>query len=69
MGSEGFDMKKLFYIFIAIMLIEGIILWDKDKLISTLLTLPGLVLAISVHEFSHAKASDKYRRSYTGKTR
>lgn len=55
----GLDTRKLFWIVIAIMLIRGIFSFDEAELLSTLLILPGLILGITVHEYSHARMSDK----------
>ena len=38
---DGLDVRKLFWIFIAIMLVRGMISFSDADLISTLLTLPG----------------------------
>ncbi len=56
---DGLDVRKLFWIFIAIMLVRGMISFSDAEFISTLLTLPGLILGITVHEYSHARMSDK----------
>lgn len=53
------DIKRLFWIFILIMLVRGILTYNYTELMSTLFILPGLILGITVHEFSHAKMSDK----------
>jgi Zn-dependent protease len=41
------------------MLINGFLSFSGAELISTLLMLPGLVLGLTIHEYSHAKMSDK----------
>lgn len=56
---NGIDIRKLFWIFIAIMIIRGIINFDEAELMSKLLILPGLILGIAIHEYSHARMSDK----------
>ena len=54
-----FNMNNIFTIFIVFMLIRGLLGFSSTELINTLLILPGLILALTVHEFSHAKMSDK----------
>lgn len=56
---NGLDTRKMFWLFIAIMLIRGIFHFNEAELLVTLLILPGLVLGITVHEYSHARMSDK----------
>lgn len=46
------------YIFILILIIFALMSSQFD-LETTLLTLPGLVLALTIHEYSHAKVSDR----------
>ena len=54
-----FNTSSIFTIIIIIMLLRGFLSFDQAELISTLLILPGLVLGLTVHEFSHAKMSDR----------
>ena len=53
--------KRSIYILMAIMLIWGIINFatDTNSLLSLLYTIPGVLLAITFHEFAHAWAADK----------
>ena len=53
--------KRMIYIVMAIMLISGLAgyLTDTSKLLNLLLTIPGLLVAITFHEFAHAFAADK----------
>ena len=53
--------KRMIYIVMAIMLISGLAgyLTDTSKLLNLLLTIPGLLIAITFHEFAHAFAADK----------
>ena len=54
-----FGMNNIFTIIIIIMLLRGFLSFSEAELISTLLILPGLILGLTVHEFSHAKMSDR----------
>lgn len=53
--------KKVLYIIIAIMVISGLssYLTNTSSLIRLLLTIPGVLIAITFHEFAHAFAADK----------
>lgn len=53
--------KKVLYIIIAIMVISGLssYLTNTSSLIGLLLTIPGVLIAITFHEFAHAFAADK----------
>ena len=53
--------KRMIYIVMAIMLISGLAgyLTDTSRLLNLLLTVPGLLVAITFHEFAHAFAADK----------
>ena len=53
--------KRMLYILMAIMILSGLMnyLTDTSALISLLLTIPGVLLAITFHEFAHAFAADK----------
>ena len=53
--------KRMIYIVIAIMIITGLqsYLTDTSKLLGLLLTIPGVLIAITFHEFAHAFAADK----------
>ncbi len=53
--------RKMIYIIMAIMLVSGIMsyLTDTGALLSLLLTIPGVLIAITFHEFAHAYAADK----------
>lgn len=52
-----YSSGNIFTIFIIIMLVQALL--SGFDLVSTLLILPGLILGLTVHEFSHAKMSDK----------
>lgn len=54
-----FNMNSVFSIFIIIMLIQGLFSYTYEELLITLYILPGLVLGLTVHEFAHAKMSDR----------
>ena len=53
--------KRMIYIVMAIMVFMGLsgLLSDKESLLSLLFTIPGLLVAITFHEFAHAFAADK----------
>ena len=53
--------KRMIYIVMAIMAISGLasIINQPAELLRTLLTIPGLLIAITFHEFAHANAADK----------
>ena len=61
MFSFGID-KRTTYIILAVLLI----FWAKsagtEGIMSLLLTIPGVLIAITFHEFAHAYAADKLRR-------
>ena len=53
--------KRIIYIILGIMIISGIASYinDTNSLLSLLLTIPGILVAITFHEFAHAFAADK----------
>ena len=53
--------KRMIYIVMAIMLISGLYsyLTDVNSLLNLLYTIPGILIAITFHEFAHAFAADK----------
>lgn len=53
--------KRMIYIVMAIMLISGLFnyLTDVNSLLNLLFTIPGILIAITFHEFAHAFAADK----------
>ncbi len=53
--------KRMIYIVMAIMLISGLFsyLTDVNSLLNLLYTIPGILIAITFHEFAHAFAADK----------
>ena len=55
-----FDRRSI-YILMAIMLIWGIVGYATDtaSLLGLLFTIPGVLIAITFHEFAHAWAADK----------
>ncbi len=54
-----FNMNNIFPIAIMVMLIYGLLNFSASELLSTLYILPGLILGLTVHEFAHAKMSDR----------
>lgn len=51
--------KRLVYGILIILVIMGLVGFTQTKLLNLLLTLPGLLIAITFHEFAHAYAADK----------
>ena len=53
--------KRSIYVLMAIMVIWGLssYLTDTSKLLGLLFTIPGVLIAITFHEFAHAWAADK----------
>lgn len=58
MFGFNFD-KRTLYIILGILVISTLVSSGTDFIFSTLLTLPGVILAITFHEFAHAYAADK----------
>ncbi len=56
----NFD-KRIWYVLIAIIAIKALVpyLTNTNVLLSLLLSLPGVLVAISFHEYAHAYAADK----------
>ena len=52
--------KRIIYVILAIMIISGLssYLTDTNALLGLLFTIPGVLIAITFHEFAHAKAAD-----------
>lgn len=55
----NFD-KRIIYIILAILIIYGLVgyLTDTSSIISLLCSIPGVLIAITFHEFAHAKVAD-----------
>lgn len=53
--------KRILYVIIAILVVFGLqgYLTDTSSLLSLLLTIPGVLIAITFHEYAHAFAADK----------
>lgn len=53
--------KRMIYVIMAIMIISGLqsYLTDTNKLLGLLFTIPGVLIAITFHEFAHAFVADK----------
>lgn len=54
----NFDKRSL-YITLIILLLLTLVNLGSLNIVSTLLTLPGVIIAISFHEFAHAFAADR----------
>lgn len=52
-----FDMRNLLFLFLAIVLIN--LFLGSFDIYGTLLMLPGLILALTFHEFAHARMADR----------
>lgn len=51
--------RKWIFLMMGIFLISGIVGMSQQKLLALVLTIPGLLIAITFHEFAHAFAADK----------
>ena len=53
--------KRIIYIIIAVLVVSTVIQYAQNpmELVALLLTLPGVIIAITFHEFAHAFAADK----------
>ena len=53
--------RRIIYVIMAVMILAGIFnyLTDTSALISLLLSIPGVLIAITFHEYAHAFAADK----------
>lgn len=53
--------KRAIYFIMAIMVVSGLISYinSPSSLVNLLLTIPGVLIAITFHEFAHAYAADK----------
>lgn len=58
MFGFSFD-KRMVYIILAIMVVTSLVGMTTGYLMSLLLTLPGVMIAITFHEFAHAFAADR----------
>ena len=58
MFGYGLDRKTL-YIIIGILIVATLINLGAGNILGILLTLPGVILALSFHEFAHAFAADR----------
>ena len=53
----GFD-KRFIYVIIAILAISFLATMTGEKLLGLVLTIPGVLIAMTFHEYAHAKAAD-----------
>lgn len=51
--------KRIIYVILAIFVIMGLMNFGTNNLLSLVLTLPGVIIAITFHEYAHAFAADK----------
>ena len=53
--------KRIIYVIIAILVVFSVVNYTRNpmELVALLLTLPGVIIAITFHEFAHAFAADK----------
>ena len=58
MYNFSFD-KRVLYVILAIMVVLSIAGMTRSYIFSLLLTLPGVIIAITFHEFAHAFAAYK----------
>ena len=54
--------KKTIFMIIGIMLLLWIARSGTEDLLELLYTLPGVLIALTFHEYAHALAADKLRR-------
>ena len=57
MFGYGFDRRILYGILVAL-IIYDLMSMSRGDWLSIILTLPAIIIAITIHEFSHAKAAD-----------
>lgn len=48
------DNKKIIYIILAVLVVSSLARMTQDTLLGILLSLPGVIIAITFHEFAHA---------------
>lgn len=60
--------SRMVYIILIFLALSNI-LTGGFSLVELLLTLPGVLLALTFHEFAHAYAADKLRRPYSKNAR
>lgn len=58
MYNFSFD-KRMIYVIVAILAVFSLMGMSRDYLLGLLLTLPGVIIAITFHEFAHAFAAYK----------
>lgn len=58
MFGYGMD-QRIIYIILAILVISSVVSLGTSGILSLVLTLPGVIIAITFHEFAHAYAADK----------
>ena len=58
MFNFSFDNRML-YVILALLVVSSFLTMSQGEMLSILLTLPGVIVAISFHEFAHAYAADK----------
>lgn len=51
--------KRFLYIIVGISIIYGLVSMTRIEIVSLLLTLPGVIIAITFHEFAHAYSAYK----------
>lgn len=61
MFGFNFDRKTLIII-IAIMAVAWLVSTGTREILSILLSIPGVLIAMTFHEFAHAYAATKLRR-------
>lgn len=61
MFNFGFDRKTMIII-IVVMAVAWLITAGTGEILSILLSIPGVIIAMTFHEFAHAFAATKLRR-------
>lgn len=54
--------KKTITVILVVMLLLWLVRAGTGGILNLLLTVPGLLIALTFHEFAHAYAADKLRR-------
>lgn len=54
-----YNDKRLIYIVLGILVLMGIMRFTQNDLLALILTLPGVIIAITFHEFAHAFVADR----------
>lgn len=59
MFGYGVD-KRVIYILLAVLVFYSLISMSAEAWLSIIITLPAVIVAITFHEYAHAKMADKF---------